>query len=44
MGSRIDKREIMAYVFLGDKCIDCLVLGSASATMDQESGGSSSQA
>ena len=30
---RYDKREVVAYIFLGDKCIDCLVLGSHNATI-----------
>jgi hypothetical protein len=29
----VDKKEVAAYVFLNDKCLDCLVLGSQSAQM-----------
>ena len=29
----MDKKEVAAYVFLNDKCLDCLVLGSQSAQM-----------
>ena len=28
----IDKRNVVAYVMLGDKCIDCLILGSPNAS------------
>ena len=31
--NRVDKKEVAAYVFLNDKCLDCLVLGSQSAQM-----------
>jgi hypothetical protein len=27
----VDKKEVAAYVFLNDKCLDCLILGSQSA-------------
>jgi len=27
--ARVNKKEVMAYVFLGDQCLDTLVLGSA---------------
>ena len=28
---RIDKNELAAYVFLDDKCLDCLIIGSPQA-------------
>ena len=31
--ARINKKEVAAYVFLNDKCLDCLVLGSNNAQM-----------
>ena len=31
--ARVDKKDVAAYVFLNDKCLDCLVLGSQSAQM-----------
>ncbi len=33
MPRRINKKEIVAYIFLDDKCLDFLVLGSPSASM-----------
>ena len=30
---QLDKREVIAYVMLGETCVDCLVLGSPSATI-----------
>ena len=30
---QVDKREVIAYIFLGDTCVDCLVLGSPSASL-----------
>ena len=43
--NRVDKKEVAAYVFLNDKCLDCLVLGSQSAQMQDpqqsSSGGAS---
>ena len=24
----VDKREVICYIMVGDKCVDCLVLGS----------------
>ena len=29
----VNKKEIIAYIMLGDTCIDCLVLGSNGASM-----------
>ena len=29
----IDKREVIAYIMLGETCIDCLVLGSPNASL-----------
>ena len=34
----VNKREIIAYVMLGDTCIDCLVLGSPNSTMQKQDG------
>jgi hypothetical protein len=31
--NRVDKKDVAAYVFLNDKCLDCLVLGSQSAQL-----------
>jgi hypothetical protein len=31
-GQRVNKKDVLAYVFLGDKCLDTLVLGAAAAT------------
>ena len=39
---QVDKREIICYIMLGDKCIDCLVLGSPNLSLQksvQDSGG-----
>ena len=33
----VDKREVIAYVMVGEKCIDCLVLGSPNSSL-QKSG------
>jgi hypothetical protein len=33
---RLDKRDLAAYIFLNDKCLDCLILGSASAQMQND--------
>ncbi len=30
---KVNKRDIVAYLFLGDKCLDCLILGSPSASL-----------
>ena len=35
---QVNKREVIAYIMLGETCVDCLVLGSPSATIqDQKS-------
>jgi len=30
---RVNKKDVIAYVMVGGKCIDCLVLGMNSASM-----------
>lgn len=35
---QLDKREVIAYVMLGETCVDCLVLGSPSATIQNQKG------
>lgn len=32
----IDKSKVMAYIMLGDVCVDCLILGSPSATIQDK--------
>ena len=29
----VNKKEVIAYIMMGDTCIDCLVLGSSNASM-----------
>ena len=29
----VDKREVIAYIMLGETCVDCIVLGSPSASI-----------
>ena len=33
---RVDKREVIAYVMIGDTCIDSLVLGSPNASLQDQ--------
>lgn len=33
---QVDKREVYADIFLGERCVDRLVLGSASASMQDQ--------
>lgn len=46
---QVDKRKIIAYIMLGDTTIDCLVLGSPNASMQDQhaiaadSGGAANQ-
>jgi hypothetical protein len=28
---KFNRKDVVAYVFLGDKCLDCLVIGSPAA-------------
>ena len=35
---QVDKREVIAYIMLGETCVDCLVLGSPSATIQDQKG------
>lgn len=35
-GKRINKKDVLAYVFLGDKFLDTLVLGSASSNIHKQ--------
>jgi len=30
---QVDKREVIAYIMLGETCVDCLVLGSPNASL-----------
>ena len=30
---QVNKREVISYIMLGETCVDCLVLGSPSATI-----------
>jgi len=34
----IDKREVIAYIMLGETCIDILILGSPSAHLQEQKG------
>jgi hypothetical protein len=33
---QVDKREVMCYIMLGDKCVDCLVLGSPNLSLQKQ--------
>ena len=33
---QVDKREVIAYIMLGDTCIDSLVLGSPNASLQDQ--------
>ena len=38
----VDKREIICYIMVGEKCVDCLVLGSPNLSLQkpvQDAGG-----
>ena len=37
----VNKKEVIAYVMLGDQCIDCLVLGSPNASLQDAKVGKS---
>ena len=33
---QLDKREVIAYVMLGETCVDCLVLGSPNSSVQKQ--------
>ena len=33
---QVNKKEVIAYIMLGETCVDCLVLGSNAASMQDQ--------